>query len=61
MAILIFGLVVFLGVHSVRIVADDWRSAQIALRGERSLEAGLYRRIAGWLRAAALGFRPGAP
>lgn len=36
MAILIFGLVVFLGVHSVRIVADDWRSAQIAQRGERS-------------------------
>lgn len=40
MAILIFGLVVFLGVHSVRIVADDWRSAQIALRGERTWKLG---------------------
>lgn len=40
MAILIFGLVIFLGVHSVRIVADDWRSAQIALRGERSWKLG---------------------
>ena len=31
---LIAGLVLFLGVHSVRIVADDWRSAQLAQRGE---------------------------
>ena len=34
MTYLILGLVLFLGVHSVRIVADDWRSAQIAQRGE---------------------------
>jgi hypothetical protein len=27
MAYLILGLVLFLGVHSVRIVADDWRTA----------------------------------
>lgn len=33
MTALIAGLIVFLGVHSVRIVADDWRSAQIARRG----------------------------
>lgn len=33
MAILILGLVVFLGVHSVRIVADDWRAATIARIG----------------------------
>ncbi|HOM13006.1 MAG TPA: NnrU family protein [Rubrivivax sp.] len=33
MSQLILGLVVFLGVHSVRIVADGWRSAQIARRG----------------------------
>ena len=32
--VLVLGLVFFLGVHSVRIVADDWRSAQIARRGE---------------------------
>ncbi|MDX1606864.1 MAG: NnrU family protein, partial [Candidatus Competibacterales bacterium] len=31
---LILGLLLFLGVHSVRIVADDWRSEQIARFGE---------------------------
>ena len=30
MTVLIIGLVIFLGMHSVRIVADDWRSAQVA-------------------------------
>src|SRR5690606_36974729 len=35
MTILILGLVVFLGVHSVRIVADDWRTAQIERMGLR--------------------------
>ena len=30
---LVVGLVVFLGAHSVRIVADDWRSARIAAMG----------------------------
>jgi uncharacterized membrane protein len=34
MSLLVIGLIVFLGVHSVRIVADDWRSVQIARRGE---------------------------
>jgi uncharacterized membrane protein len=34
MIVLVLGLVLFLGVHSVRIVADDWRGAQIAARGE---------------------------
>lgn len=33
MIVLVIGLILFLGVHSVRIVADDWRSAQIAKRG----------------------------
>ena len=28
---LILGLVLFLGVHSVRIVADGWRTATLAL------------------------------
>jgi uncharacterized membrane protein len=41
MTLLLIGLVVFLGVHSVRIVADGWRSAQIARRGERAWK-GLY-------------------
>ena len=33
MAILLVGLLLFLGIHSTRIVADDWRSAQIARHG----------------------------
>lgn len=33
MAILILGLVLFLGVHSTRILADGWRSAQVAKFG----------------------------
>ncbi|WP_118179985.1 NnrU family protein [Paraburkholderia phosphatilytica] len=35
MALLIIGLVMFLGVHSVRIVAEPWRRAQIERLGER--------------------------
>lgn len=34
MTILILGLVVFLGVHSTRIIADDWRTAQLKRHGE---------------------------
>lgn len=41
MSILILGLVLFLGVHSVRIFADGWRSAQIAQRGANTWK-GLY-------------------
>ena len=33
MTALVAGLVLFLGVHSVRIVADGWRTAQIARLG----------------------------
>jgi uncharacterized membrane protein len=33
MLLLVLGLVIFLGVHSVRIVAEDWRRAQIARHG----------------------------
>jgi uncharacterized membrane protein len=36
MTLLVAGLIVFLGVHSVRIVADDWRTARIAKSGERA-------------------------
>jgi uncharacterized membrane protein len=32
---MIAGLVVFLGVHSTRIVADDWRAERVAVMGER--------------------------
>lgn len=38
---LILGLALFLGVHSVRIVADDWRTRQIQQRGENAWK-GLY-------------------
>lgn len=34
MPILIAGLVIFLGLHSLRIFADDWRTAQIARMGK---------------------------
>ncbi len=34
MTMLILGLVLFLGVHSIRIVADGWRSAMIGRVGE---------------------------
>ena len=39
MAILILGLVLFLGVHSIRIVADGWRSATIVRIGEKPWKA----------------------
>lgn len=41
MTILILGLLLFLGVHSTRIVAEDFRSAQIARRGEKAWK-GVY-------------------
>ncbi len=41
MSILIVGLILFLGVHSVRIFADGWRTAQIAQRGEGTWK-GIY-------------------
>jgi len=41
MTVLILGLVVFLGVHSVRVFADGWRSAQLARLGEGRWK-GLY-------------------
>jgi len=34
MTLLILGLVLFLGAHSVRIVADDWRTKRVAAMGE---------------------------
>ncbi|MET0858029.1 MAG: NnrU family protein [Telluria sp.] len=40
MTFLIIGLVIFLGVHSVRIVADDWRRQQIARLGENKWKIG---------------------
>ncbi|MEQ6888779.1 NnrU family protein [Halomonas sp. CS7] len=34
MTVMLLGLLIFLGAHSVRILADDWRSAQIQRMGE---------------------------
>ena len=36
MTLLILGLVIFLGVHSTRVFAEDWRSAQQARLGEKA-------------------------
>lgn len=41
MPILILGLLIFLGVHSLRIFADDWRRRQLARLGEMRWK-GLY-------------------
>lgn len=50
MSLLILGLVVFLGAHSVRILAPAWRDAQLARRGEQTWK-GLYSLVS----AAGLG------
>lgn len=39
MSILVLGLLIFLGTHSIRIVADDWRSAKITRLGEQRWKA----------------------
>ena len=41
MAYLILGLVLFLGVHSVRIVAEGWRTRTLARLGEGTYK-GIY-------------------
>lgn len=41
MTILIIGLVIFLGVHSVRVFADDWRTGMRARSGELAWK-GMY-------------------
>lgn len=46
MLVLLLGLVLFLGVHSVRIVAPGWREAMIARRGENAWK-GVYSVVAG--------------
>lgn len=45
MTILVLGLLIFLGVHSVRIVADPWRTAMRARLGERGWK-GIYSLLA---------------
>jgi uncharacterized membrane protein len=41
MSLLVMGLVLFLGVHSTRIVAEGWRSSMVARLGEKPWK-GLY-------------------
>ena len=48
MAYLILGLVIFLGVHSVRIVADDWRSQHHRAHRREALEGGSIRWCRCW-------------
>ena len=45
MVTLVLGLVLFLGVHSVRIVADRWRTAMVASVGEKVWK-GVYALVA---------------
>ena len=45
MSLLLLGLTLFIGVHSVRIFAPGWRDAQIAARGE-GMWKGLYSGVA---------------
>jgi len=44
--VLVLGLLLFLGAHSIRIVADGWRTAQIGRLGEGAWK-GLYSLAAG--------------
>jgi len=39
MTLLVLGLVLFLGIHSVSIVAPGWRDRQLACRGEKTWKA----------------------
>lgn len=51
MAWLILGLVLFLGAHSTRIFAENWRQATLERLGEKSLQRGLHLGVLGgvWL------------
>lgn len=46
MIVFIAGLILFLGIHSVSIVAPGWRMAQVAQRGEGAWK-GIYSIVAG--------------
>ncbi len=64
MTILIIGLIIFLGLHSLRVVADPWRTRQVAALGEMRWK-GLYSAVSiGSLALVIWGFslaRVGAP
>ena len=46
MSLLVLGLILFLGVHSVRIVSDGWRARTVARIGEGAWK-GVYSLLAG--------------
>lgn len=56
MIILVVGLAIFLITHSVRIVADDWRAAQIARLGEQSWKLRISLLSAAGLALIVLGY-----
>jgi hypothetical protein len=58
---LIVGLVLFLGVHSVRIVAPEFRQSQIEARGLECLEGHLCDCVDPWFHDSGLGLWPGPP
>ena len=58
MLLLIIGLVVFLGVHSVRILAPDWRDAQREKLGEGPVERAFFSNLACRGRSTRLELRP---
>ncbi len=55
MLVLILGIIVFLGIHSVRIVAPEWRLAKMEQWGENTWK-GLYSVIS----LVGFGFSSGA-
>ncbi|MBC9071406.1 NnrU family protein [Thauera sp. CAU 1555] len=56
MLLLILGLLLFLGTHSLRMFADGWRSRQIALRGELTWKIGYSALSAVGLLMIVLGY-----
>ena len=61
MTFLVLGLVVFLGVHSVRMLADGWRTRTLARLGEGPYK-GLYSVISlAGLGSTALAWRANNP
>ncbi len=60
MAMLVFGLVIFLGLHSTRIFAESGRRARDRAARGRAVEGRLQPSVAGRLRDDRLGLRAGA-
>lgn len=59
MTLLVLGLVLFLGVHSVRVVPDRWRVYYHRPPWRRAVEGCLLAVVAGWAGLGSVGSRPG--